>query len=112
MKSKSETTDERPALVLVPRQIARRALGTLMSEISEDCWCAGWLDGNGAALWRLMEQGGGRYGQGEVSPEQAAELRVLSDALDEWMEWDDGASDVEPIPLPEWRRRMETVTHE
>lgn len=103
----TEETTPPHDFVWVSRKIARQALGALMSDISEDCWRAGWLSGNGAALWRLMEAGGGRYGQGIVTTEQAAEMRLLSEALGEWMEWDDEAGDVLPVPLPEWRALMQ-----
>jgi hypothetical protein len=91
-------------LVPMPRQEARRALATFMSDLSEKCWCAGWLIGNENALWSLMLAGGGRYGQDEVTPAEAASLKVMSDALGEWCVWsDDPQIDYEFVPLAAWR---------
>jgi hypothetical protein len=76
----SEPTDT----VQVPREVARRALMSFMSDLSEDCWCATWLGGTERDLWHMMQAGGGDDGAWQVSREQAALLRTLADALQEW----------------------------
>ena len=94
--------------VPVPRAMARTMLNRLMSDISERCWCAGWMSGNEFSLWRLMETGGGRYGQDEVTPDEAAQLRALSNTLGEWCVWDETAPGCHAFPsLDDWRRRVE-----
>ena len=35
-------------------QPLERALYELMSSVSEDCYCAGWLDGTEYAVWDLL----------------------------------------------------------
>lgn len=103
MTDARKTTDA----VLVQRRIARVALKNIMADISEDCWCAGWMNGNGAALWRLTLAGGGEYGQGVVTAEQAADMGALSDAIGEWLDWDEAAGRVRPVALDAWRKQMD-----
>lgn len=87
-------------LVSLPRETARALLRQLMSDISEDCWCAGWLVGTEHDLWRLAGQGGGAWGQGSVSAEQAVTLLQLAAALQEWPTYDDW------VPLDQWRESL------
>lgn len=89
-------------MVLVPREMARALLETMMREISEDCWCAGWFSGNEVAIWHLARKGGGDYGQGQVSQEQAGKLLILADALQEWVEWDHESGGTRSVPIAEW----------
>src|SRR6185312_5627864 len=55
-----------------PALSARETLACLMSEISEECYCAGWLIGNEHRLWSAMTDptDDRRYGMGEISQEQ------------------------------------------
>lgn len=68
------------------------ALGLLglMTGISEEYYCAGWIDGLQYALWQV-EPGTG-YGQGEISERQATLLRLLHEECGGW--W--GRSDESP----------------
>lgn len=83
--------------VTLPRKTARSILWQLMSDLSEDCWCAGWMVGTERDLWRLAVAGGGTWGQGSVSQEQALTLLRLAYALNEWPKLDSW------VPLDEWR---------
>jgi hypothetical protein len=60
------------------------ALGLLglMSGISEEYWCAGWLNGLEFDLWNA--QANGRYGQGAITERQAKLLRLLSEECEGW----------------------------
>lgn len=73
---------------LTPQQCE---LYELMSDISEECWCAGGLIGNEFALWnRLAEPTWPReYGQDVVTDEQLQRLRELSSAIGGWIYWHD-----------------------
>lgn len=53
-------------------------LASLMSDLSEDCWCAGWLSGTEFALWELANAGGGLWGMGVVTATDAARLLCAS----------------------------------
>lgn len=86
-----------------PVEAAMMGLYAIMSGISEECWCAGWLNGNEAALWppRAM-----RYGQGEVTERQAMLLRLLSEEAGGWWGWNDDG----PVfmSMPEWLIKVES----
>lgn len=72
-------------------------LERLMSDISEDCWCAGWLHGNEHALFRKVFLGDPpRYGMGEVRQVDLDRLKFLAGSTGCWIEWrrDDG-----PVPI-------------
>jgi len=96
--------------VVVPHEFARKALLGLMSEISEDCWCAGWMSGNEKRLWEISQAGGGRYGQGEVTSEQAEKMTFLANTLQEWFVWDEVSGEVIPIALSDWEARMAAIS--
>jgi hypothetical protein len=62
----------------------------LMEDISEDCWCAGWMTGNENALYRMAHAGGLRkYGLCDVSDDRVNRLRDLSVLTGKWFVWDD-----------------------
>lgn len=83
------------------RDYARELLPTLMSEISEDCWCAGWLHGTEYALWKMVEHGAGKWGQGEVTQARVDRLRRLSELAGGWFAWRDGDGP-EFVPMERW----------
>ena len=57
----------------------------LMTGISEEYWCAGWMDGLEFALW--CAPAGKQYGRGEITERQASLLRLLSAECDGWWCW-------------------------
>lgn len=67
------------------------ALGLLglMTGISEEFWCAGWMSGLEFSLWGVPA--GMRYGQGNITERQSQLLKLLSDECDGWWWWNDGA---------------------
>jgi hypothetical protein len=64
------------------------ALGLLglMTGISEEYWCAGWMSGLEYDLWRI--EAGKGYGQGSITDRQGLLLRELSAECDGWWYWD------------------------
>jgi hypothetical protein len=84
----------------------KRELYQLMSDISEDCYCASWLIGNERHLWRAITDPNDdhRYGMGEISEEDIARLRLLSQQVNGWWVWEDDGPDF--ISLDEWKRRL------
>lgn len=84
---KTERGAERFSLRLSDDPAAARALEAYMSDISEECYCAGWLHGLEEALWGFVQNGPGQWGQGDVTAENIAELKRLSDAAGGWWEW-------------------------
>lgn len=81
--------------------LARDALEALMGEISEDCWCAGWMSGLELALWEAVVKGGMDYGQGEITAEQAQRLKRLSELAGGWCAWNDDTGAMF-TPMDKW----------
>lgn len=86
----------------------KRELYELMSDISEECYCAGWMDGNEFRLWRAVTDPNDdrRYGQSEIEKWQLIRLRELSELTGGWWVWEDDAAF---ISLDEWRRRLAAI---
>jgi hypothetical protein len=83
------------------------ALRRLMSDMSEEHCCAGWLDGTEYVLWSMVQGGDTKWGFGEVRPESIADLRRLSEAVQGWWRWDDDAGGKVFVPIDEWLRIYE-----
>lgn len=82
-------------------------LADLMSDISEDCWCAGWLSCNEYALWGMVADPTAerRYGFGYVEDEQVAELMSLAQRTGGWIIYFDDAFDPD-APVEDWGERF------
>ena len=78
-----------------------KGLADLMSEISEDQWCAGWLDGAEYSLWSMVDGGETDWGFGKVDPSSVALLRRLSESCGGWIVWTDDRCE-RWIPMSEW----------
>lgn len=84
-------------------------LGRLMSDLSETCWSAGWLEGTEYLVPELCRRAVERdepqpWGQGEVAPALAKALAVLAGELRHWANLDArGAGYVafDPFPVPQ-----------
>jgi hypothetical protein len=70
----------------------QRELFELMSDISEDCYCAVWMMGLEYAIWGALQHGDRRYGRGEMDAEKLERCRALANELDGWVIWHDGGS--------------------
>lgn len=88
------------------RKVLQQCLANRMSEISEECYCAQWLDNLEYSLFCLMLKGGGEFGQDEVSAEDAVALRCLAKLSDSWIVWDDGEK---AMPLAEWIQKYNSA---
>ena len=83
---------------------AARALADYMSELSEQAYCAGWMDSLEFALWDAVASGPRKYGQMEVTAEHVTRLRRLADAAGGWIVFDD-VNEESLCPLREWEQR-------
>lgn len=83
----------------------QRELHDLMSDISEDCYCARWMMGLEHAIWGALQDGDRRYGAGEMDAEQLEKCRALASELDGWVIWYDDDNDPE-LPVEEWGPRF------
>lgn len=97
-----------------------KELARLMSDISEDCWFAGWMGGLEFSLWQIMQNPDDRmHGMALASIEDIERLRALSDEIGAWPAWcnDLGPDDaidglyLKWVPLDEWRRTYEMMTN-
>jgi hypothetical protein len=84
-------------------------LGRAMSDVSEQCYCAGWLDGTEYFVpelcRRALESGRTQYwGHGEVTLELADQLVALAERVECWADTDCdsvGYIPFKPFPIPQ-----------
>lgn len=82
-------------------------LGAAMNDVSEGCYCAGWLAGIEDVLpelcRRAIETGRAqRWGHGEVTPETAKKLWAMAERAGAWADLhslDDSYVPYQPFPL-------------
>jgi hypothetical protein len=89
---------------LTPQQ---NELYELMSDISEDCYCAGWIMGNEFSLWAMATETAPdrSYGQDVVPEESLQRLRELSAAIGGWIYWHDDEHEPD-LPADDWGPRF------
>jgi hypothetical protein len=87
----------------MPMNWKQKALYDLMSDISEDCYCAGWMMGNEYILWEILTNPSAsrNYGQAIVTPEKIAILREISAEIGGWIRWRD-EDEIPALTLVEW----------
>lgn len=86
------------------------AIPRIISDISEDFYCAGWLIDAEFEVWRLMQEGG-TWGMGAASaiPEDLGALRSIAESTGYWVRWDGNADpSTVPVPLDTWREMYAT----
>jgi hypothetical protein len=90
------------------QEYRKQELYDLMSGISEECYCAGWMHGNEFRLWDAVTDPNDdrRYGMGEIQEYQVQRLRELSQLVNGWWVWEDDAAF---IGLDEWKRRLAVI---
>ena len=81
---------------------AREQLRELMSEISEDCWCAAWLNGLEYSLWAMVKGADRKFGMDEVRKHEVDELRRLSAECGGWWVWSEANGEEVFAPMAEW----------
>lgn len=79
----------------------QRALYDLMSEISEEQYCAVWMRGNDRTIWRALQTGDLRYGMGEIDANLLRGCKKLSIELDGWIVWV-GTEGPYFVQMPKW----------
>jgi hypothetical protein len=85
---------------------AALTLQQLMSDISEEYYCAGWLHGLEFDLWAMLQGSSLRFGLGEVSKDEVSQLRALSEQSGGWWRWD--AKDGEIfVTTDEWQKYLD-----
>ena len=90
------------------RRALLQVLGNAMSDISEDCYCAGWMGGAEYFVPELCRRAldtnqSQNWGHGEVTQEQARGLLALAELVGSWADLDDDATGYipfQPFPIP------------
>lgn len=80
---------------------AALALNSLMSEISEDHYCAGWLGGLEYDLWKIVQGGNREFGFGDIAESRVTELKRLSEKAGGWWYYDEENGETF-IPMDAW----------
>jgi hypothetical protein len=79
-------------------------LHNVMSDISERCYCAGWLQNLEYVLWSAVLMGPRKYGPGVITQEDVDELLSLANRTDSWIVFDDETEET-AIELGFWRAK-------
>lgn len=95
------------SLKLAKDECAASMLCSRMSELSEEYYCASWLNGCEFTLWGFVVDGPGAWGLGEFQKSEADELRILSETAGGWIVWDDAVCGNLFVAADEWRARWE-----
>lgn len=85
-----------------------KALCALMSDISEKCWCAGWLDGTEYILWGMLNMFHNltlthdslHWGQDSVDIVELVKLSHYSHITKKWIVWSDLGNVA--VDIPQW----------
>ena len=67
----------------------QRKLAEYMSDLSEDAYCAGWMEGLEIALWEVVEGTRTDYGRLTFTDLQRTDLKSLSETSGGWIVFDD-----------------------
>jgi hypothetical protein len=83
-----------------------RALADYMSALSEEAYCAAWMESLEFELWDAVISGPREFGRLAITPDHIAELRRLSEIAGGWIFFDD--SDEETLlTIGEWQQRFD-----
>ncbi|WP_092738813.1 hypothetical protein [Hymenobacter psychrophilus] len=84
----------------------QKELCDLMISLSEEAWCAGWMDGLEYALWHIVNHGPARYGRKLISEETIQQLKKLSQHAQSWITFDELTEET-AVPISEWRQMFQ-----
>lgn len=87
----------------------QRALAEYMSELSEEAYCAGWLEDLEFSLWRIVLDGSGRFGFMEITTEHVSNLKEFSRLCGGWIFFDDLNGETF-VSLKDWEKRFANHT--
>ncbi len=78
---------------------AQHDLFDRMSEISEDCFCAGWVTDNEYSIWNAITLGDPGPGYPPMNPRLVRRCQQLSAEIGGWINWVDGP---QFVPMAQW----------
>jgi hypothetical protein len=82
-----------------------RRLADLMSEISEKCYSAGWMENIEYVLWDALTSGPRNFGHDTITQDDIDQLLKISGTAKSWIVFDD-ERDETPIPLNKWQQQF------
>jgi len=82
----------------------QQELSDLMSDISERCYCAGWMSGCEYRLWAAIINPDDKrnYGESEISLNEVHRMKELSDEIGGWIYCSENDYIERFIPMNEW----------
>jgi hypothetical protein len=86
----------------------QKALCLLMSDISEEAWCAGWMNGLEYALWYIMLHGPAKYGWKVINGDTIQQLKNLSEQEECWITFDQVTQET-AVSLSEWEAMFQVA---
>lgn len=93
------------------RDAAIKQLQWQMSGISEEYYCAGWMQHLEYSLWDAMKHDNRRYGLGIITQDEVNALEELSKDAECWLYWDTTTNEVTPIAFDEWETMFAIWKH-
>ena len=81
---------------------AAEALCAYMSELSEEAYYAGWMQGLEFALWDAVVYGPRQYGHLHIEAAHIARLRELASRCGGWIYFDERVNQESFVPAAEW----------
>lgn len=82
----------------------QQLLHELMSDVSEKCYYAGWLQNLEYVLWSAVIMGPRKYGHGTITQEDIRGLKALATRADSWIVMDDETEET-ALALSLWRAK-------
>jgi hypothetical protein len=80
----------------------QQVLSDLMSEISEEAYCAGWMEDLEYVLWYAMLHGPANYGRKFIDKQTISQLKWLAEETGSWIIFDDNSWET-AVTLPVWQ---------
>jgi hypothetical protein len=84
---------------------SQRSLAHFVSELSEESYCAGWMDGFEYEVWEALMGEREKCGWLVVTDEHRARLRQLSEDCGGWITFDDGTQETW-LSLADWQMKF------
>jgi hypothetical protein len=90
---------------LTPKQ---QQLANLMSDISEECYYAGWMTGLEYNLWDAIVNGEKKYGHGQITQDYIVQLIQISKNCNSWIYFDDETEET-AVDFDKWQNIFQRV---
>lgn len=95
-----------PYLMRLNLTIEQGRLSDYMSEISERCYHAAWMNNLEYVLWHSIINGARKYGQDSITTQDIITLSILSEKSNCWILVDDETEEM-AINLLDWQQKFQ-----